>query len=196
MEFGDAIPTLFLVEATLYKFIMLVGALCIMAFSKTGMAAEGYEILFKRTASKLSRQEKMDIFNQLGFRLSKERKFIIDDTCEENVSPDVEVTDLNGDGIDEVFIIWGNTCTSGHTGQSITLFIKDRKGRFVKNLDVPGNSYNRLSQRNKGFPNLIIGGPGFCYAVWKWSGIKYEYKCSREDAPRACAQIDVTTVCK
>jgi hypothetical protein len=185
-----------MVEATLDKFFMLGVALCIMAFSIPGMAAEGYDMLYKGTASKLSRQEKMDIFSQLGFRLSKDRKFIIDETCEEDVSPDVEVTDLNGDGIDEVFVIWGNTCTSGHTGQSITLLIKDRKGRFVKNIDVPGNNYDRLSQRNKGFPDLLIGGPGFCYDVWQWSGIKYEYKCSREDAPGACAQIDVTKVCK
>ncbi|MBI5655357.1 MAG: hypothetical protein HZC44_00430 [Geobacter sp.] len=175
--------------------ILGVAFLCITAFVANANAVEGYEILFRDTKSNLSKQEKRFILKELGFRLSKNRKYIADDTCGEDVSPSVEVVDLNGDGIEEVVVSWGNTCTSGMTGQSITLFIKDRKGRFVKNLDFPG-SYEKLSSRSKGFPDLLISGPGFCHGVWQWTGTKYNYKCSREEEPGGCARKDVKTVCK
>jgi hypothetical protein len=159
------------------------------------MADEGYEILFKGTTSKLSKQDKQQIFKKLGFRLSKDKKFIVDDTCGENISPRVEIVDLNGDGVDEVFVSWGNTCTSGMTGRSITLFVKDSSGQFIKNLDFPG-IYKKLATKNKGFPDIEIGGPGFCFAIWQWNGTKYDYKCSREEEPGGCTRKDVMSICK
>jgi hypothetical protein len=169
--------------------------LCVSAFDSAGMAAEGYEILFKGTTSKLSKQDKQRIFKKLGFRLSKNKKFIVDDTCGEDVSPSVEVVDLNGDGVEEVFVNWGNTCTSGMAGQSVTLFVKDRTGQFVENLGFPG-SYEKLATQNKGFPDILIGGPGFCFAVWQWNGTKYEYKCSREEEPGGCSRKGIKSICK
>lgn len=169
--------------------------MCFSASVADSIAVEGYEILFKDTKSKLSKVEKQQIFKTLGFRLSKDKKYIVDDTCDEDVSPSVEVVDLNGDGIEEVFVSWGNTCTSGMTGHSVTLFIKNRKGRFIKNLDFPGG-YEKLASRSKGFPDLLITGPGFCYGLWQWTGTRYEYKCSREGEPGGCTRKDVKTVCK
>lgn len=178
------------------KSIVLVATLLYTsAFASAGMAAGGYDMLFKGTKSKLSKQEKQQMFKQLGFRLSKNKKFIVDDTCGEDVSPEVEIVDLNGDGMEEVFVSWGNTCTSGRAGQSITLFVKDRTGQFVKNLDMPG-TYEKLSSRHNGFPDLMIGGPGFCHGIWQWKGAKYDYKCSREENPGDCAAAGVKTVCK
>lgn len=172
-----------------------IALICVLALPVGCIAAEGYEILFKGTKSKLSKSEKQQIFDKLGFRLSDNRKFLIDDTCGEDVSPSVEVVDLNGDGVDEVFVNWGNTCTSGMAGRSVTLFIKNRSGQFIENLGFPGSS-EKLPSRNKGFPDLMIGGPGFCHSVWQWTGSKYEYKCSREEQPGGCAWKGVDTVCK
>ncbi len=120
-----------------------IALLYILTITITVMAAEDYEMLFKDTTSKLSKQDKQQIFKKLGFRLSKDKKFIIDDTCDMDVSPHVEIVDLNKDGVEEVFVNWGNTCTSGMTGQSITLFVKDQSGQFVENLGFPG-SYEKL----------------------------------------------------
>lgn len=82
--------------------ILGVTFLCFSASVADSIAVEGYKILFNGTKSKLSEVEKQHIFKTLGFRLSKDKKFIVDDTCDEDVSPSVEVVDLNGDGIDEV----------------------------------------------------------------------------------------------
>lgn len=105
------------------------------------------------------------------------------------------MVDLNGDGVEEVFVSWGNTCTSGLAGRSISLFVKDRHGRFVENLGFPGSS-EILTSRNEGFPDLMIGGPGFCHGVWQWTGTKYGYKCSIEEEPEACSRKGIKTICR
>jgi hypothetical protein len=170
--------------------LLLMGAI----FVNTGIAAEGYEILFKGTTSKLSKKEKQQIYKQLGFRLSRDKKLIVDGTCGD-VSPRVEVVDLNGDGVDEVFVEWGNLCTSGNTGRSISLLIKDPAGQYAGNLGFPASSYEKLATKERGFPDLVFGGPGFCHGVWQWTGTKYDYKCSLEETPGGCASKGVATVC-
>lgn len=161
----------------------------------TGWTAEGYEVLFKGTKSKLTKEEKQQIFKKLGFRLASDKRTIVDETCDQDVSPQVELADLNGDGMEEVFVNWGNTCTSGAAGQTITLFVKGRKGQFVENLNIPGQ-YRKLPTKTKGFQDLLIGGPGFCQGVWRWTGGKYDYKCSREEQLGACASAGIKTVCR
>ena len=174
---------------------LCIASLCVLVSAGACEAANGYEMLFNSTISKLSQQEKQQIFTKLGFQLSKDKKFIIDDTCGEDVSPVVEVVDLNGDGVEEIFVKWGNTCTSGMTGQSVTLFVKDLSGRYAEDLGFPGG-YEKLPTKNKGFPDLLISGPGFCHGVWQWTGVKYEFKCGQEEQPGACAQKDVDKICK
>lgn len=172
-----------------------IASLCVLVSASACEAANDYEMLFESTTSKLSKQEKQQIFKKLGFRLSKNKKFIIDDTCGENVSPSIEVVDLNGDGAEEVFVSWGNTCTSGMVGQSGTLFVKDPSGRYTENFGFPGG-YEKLPTKNKGFPDFLISGPGFCHGVWQWTGVKYEFKCGQEEQPGACAKKNVDKICK
>jgi hypothetical protein len=85
------------------------------------------------------------------------------------------VEDLNKDGIDEIFVLGGNTFLSGHAGSSVWLFIHDADGRYRQQLGFPAASYEILPETSNGFPDLRFGGPGFCQAVWHWSGVDYEY---------------------
>ena len=116
--------------------------ICILGFAATCMASESCEMLFKGASSKLSKQDKQQICDKLGFSFSKNKEFV-DETCGD-LSPEVEVVDLNGDGVMEVFVNYGNSCTSGNTGRSITLFIKDAAGRYAENLGFPAIDYKRL----------------------------------------------------
>lgn len=159
-----------------------------------GIAAEGYEILFKGVTSKLSLEEQQRIFEKLGFRLSDNGKFYTE-YCDEDVSPEVEVIDLNGDGVPELFVHWGNPCTSGNAERSISLFIKNAFGHYVINLGFPAIAYRILATQNQGLPDLEFGGPGSCRGVWRWNGYKYEYKCSREEEPGGCTKKGVSTLC-
>ena len=65
---------------------------------------------------------------------------LVDPYCGD-VAPRVEIIDLNVDGVAEVFVHWGNTCTSGTTGSSIVLFVKDGQGRYVSHLGFPAAEY-------------------------------------------------------
>ena len=166
---------------------MIFAILAVVAmFSSSVMAAEGYELLFHGTTSKLTKAEKQQIFKVLGFRLSKDKKFITDETCGDDVHPNVKIDDLNGDGIEEVFVTWGNTCTSGMAGQTISLLIKGASGRYIDNLGFTANEYEKLSTRNKGFPDLKLLGPGFCHQVWRWNGKKYQHFRDEPEVKGGC----------
>lgn len=97
----------------------------------------------------------------------------------------VDVTDLNADGEHEVFVRWGNACTSGIAGSSLSLFLKDPDGRFRHELGFPAGGY-RVLTRGNGYPDLEIGGPGFCFPVWSWTGTAYEQACSMPQAGGTC----------
>jgi hypothetical protein len=105
-----------------------------------------------------------------------------------------EVVDLNGDGSYEVFIYWGNACTSGGTGSSLSLFTKDSSGGYRDQLGFPAAGYTTLPARNDGYPDLQFGGPGFCFAVWSWNGNNYEFKCNSPQEEGGCQLTG--TVCQ
>jgi hypothetical protein len=171
--------------------VLLTASMCV----SESIAAGSPEVLFKGVTSKLTLEEKQQILGQMEFRMSEDGKFFVE-YCDQDVSPVVEVVDLNGDSVEEVFVYWGNPCTSGNTGSSISLFVKDAVGQYAMCLGFPANSYRRLETENKGFPDLEFGGAGFCRGVWQWNGREYEYKCSREEEPGGCIRRGVKTLCK
>jgi hypothetical protein len=175
----------------IFALVLLAASMCI----SDSIAAENYEILFKGVTSKLTLEEQQQIFEQLKFRISEHGKFFVE-YCEDDVSPVVEVVDLNEDGVEEVFVYWGNPCTSGNSERSISLFVKDAVGQFAMNLGFPAITYRRLVTKNQGFPDLEFGGAGFCQGVWQWNGCKYDYKCSREQQPGDCIRKGVKTLCE
>lgn len=61
------------------------------------------------------------------------------------------------------------------TGASISLFIRDGKGIYQPNLGFPGLSPDLLRTGSSGFPDLVIGVPGFKQPVWRWNGVNYEH---------------------
>jgi len=146
-------------------------------FSQTGTTLNPVATqLFENVKTKLSVQEKNQIAAGLGFILSgNEREpFAHDkDSKEYPFAAMVSPTDLNGDGKEEIFIIYGNSFTSGHAGSSVSVFISNSTGNYTQNLGFPGTSPDVLQTFNQGYPDLLIGGPGFEYPVWRWNGKEY-----------------------
>lgn len=138
---------------------------------------EGAALLFEKTQTSLTTEEKNFIFEQFPFLLSNDGKAFVIDYDEEKTSPfnaTVYPADLNDDGQEEIFINYGNTLTSGNTGQSVALFIKNDSGAFEKNLDFPGLAEIMPTVHN-GFRELVIGGPGSSFPVWRWDGKEYDF---------------------
>jgi hypothetical protein len=141
--------------------------------------------LFKGVKSIITVSEKNFIAQQTGFILSgnKEQPFALDkDSKEYPFTITVLPTDLNKDGKEEIFISFGNTYTSGNTGSSIALFIKNAAGVYEMNFGFPGMLPDVLTTTNKDYPDLVIGGPGFEFPVFRWNGKAYDNYKTMSDA--------------
>jgi hypothetical protein len=142
-------------------------------------------LLFKNVITKLSVAEKNAIAAKTGFFLSgvKGRPFALDkESGDYPFAAVVMPTDMNKDGQEEIFISFGNTYTSGLTGSSIALFIKGADGVYADQLGFPGTIPDALGETCLGYPDLLIGGPGFEYPVWRWDGKAYGYSRTVKDA--------------
>ena len=102
------------------------------------------------------------------------------------------MVDLNADGVQEVFVQWGNACTSGLTGRSLSLFIKDSSGSYQPQFGFPAFGWTRLDSESHGWPDLSFGGPGFCRPRWTWQRDAYEFKCNLPQIDGGCEfQVNV-----
>ena len=152
-----------------------------VAFYLTPLSAQSLNpvasSLFTSARSKLSTAEKNLIANKLGFILSgnKDLPFALDkDSKDYPFAAIVMPTDLNKDGKEEIFITYGNSFTSGNAGSSVVLFIKNSSGTYEMNLGFPGMTPDILTTMNKGYPDILVGGPGFEFPVLRWNGTLYD----------------------
>ena len=158
------------------RLLIAIFALCFPFLLQAQSLTEGATLLFKNSKSNLTPSEKNKLFIDLQFRLSKDRnQFVADGDVNKEFPFDVHVmpTDFNKDGKEEVFIVYGNSYTSGGAGSSVVVFIKNAAGKYESQLGFPGTAPDVLATVNKGYPDLLIGGPGSEYPVWKWNGINY-----------------------
>ncbi len=152
------------------------------------MATEGSSLLFAKGAGKLTPSQQREIFAKLDLKLAPDGKGFVDSVCGQPAGADVEFRDMNGDGKDEVLVIFGNTCLSGHAGSSVLLFIQNAAGKYEANFGFPAASADPKAEKSQGYPDLLIGGPGFCFGVWRWNGKQYAHHRDEPQAPGGCAE--------
>jgi hypothetical protein len=167
-------------------YVLIAGMLLLSftIFAQTARLSPLAAELFKGVKSLITISEKNFIAQQTGFILSgnKEQPFALDkDSKEYAFSITVFPTDLNKDGKEELFIRFGNTYTSGNTGSSVALFIKNASGVYEMNFGFPGMLPDVLTTANKGYPDVVIGGPGIEFPVFRWNGKAYDnYKIIKD----------------
>jgi hypothetical protein len=160
--------------------IMLIMPLVIFAQKQAAVLTEGTQLLFKNTKSKLTANEKNWLFKQINFSLSKDKKKLMSEGVEVEVQ--VYITDLNKEGMEEVFIVMKSTALFGNTGEAFTLFIKNSKGILELHDEIGAGIAMVLLSKKAGYPDIAIGGPGFKFPVYKWDGKKYKYLKEINDA--------------
>lgn len=148
--------------------------------------ARAEALLFSDGTGGLSEADRSSIATALGWSVSDDRRTLVDETCGLPLRHEVSFPDLNGDGQSEVVVDFGNACTSGMAGTSVVLFVRDDLGRYRPSLSVPGLIAEIRPPGKLGFAGLLIGGPGFCFGVWRWTGERYEHVRNEPQAPGGC----------
>jgi hypothetical protein len=137
-----------------------------------------YELLFGEAAP-LSTRDKAAAFAALEtiFSVSADGSRLEDPNCGD-IGARAETVDLNGDGVFEIFLQWGNTCTSGMAGRSIGLLVRNAGGDYQFELGFPAAGWLAMDSSENGWPDLSFGVPGFCQPVWARTAGAYQFKCS------------------
>lgn len=84
-----------------------------------------------------------------------------------------ERRDLNGDGRPEAIITEGGTYCYGNTGAAFWVMSQQADGRWKRMYNSVGIADIRRTKGADGWPDIGIGGPGFCMPVVRWNGRAY-----------------------
>ena len=158
-----------------------LGPVLVFVLTSVAYANPASDHLFKGAKTSLS-QDRESIAKQVGLTLSKDEKSFVDETGQP-LTVEIRELHLNADRKPEVLvIISGSAAKFGLTGRGVQLYIKNSKGRYVRNLGFPAADVKVLTTRTKGYRDLLILDPGFQCPVWRWNGSSYDYshtvKCS------------------
>jgi hypothetical protein len=83
------------------------------------------------------------------------------------------VRDLNGDGRPEAVVTEGGTYCYGNTGTGFTVVSKQADGSWKSMHSATGMASFLTTKGADGWPDIEIGGPGFCFPVVRWDGSAY-----------------------
>ncbi len=124
--------------------------------------------------AKLSPADEAAAFKGAGFTLKgKQWRACDDPTASYTPGAIQEVRDLNGDGYVEAVLTEGGTFCYGNTGAGYSLVSKQADGSWKLLSAGPGILSVLATKGVDGWPDIEIGGPGFCFPVERWNGRKY-----------------------
>ncbi len=84
-----------------------------------------------------------------------------------------QVTDLNGDGRPEAVVVEGGSYCYGNTGTAFWLVSQQANGTWKLMYNQVGIAEFLKTTGVGGFPDILVGGPGFCFPVMRWNGTDY-----------------------
>lgn len=107
--------------------------------------------------------------------------------CDKHQEVEVELRDLNGDGRTDAVITDHGTECFGMTGTGYTLVTKDASGAWRTLFHNQGMPDFQATRGAGGWPDIVNGGPGFCFPVLRWNGSDYALLRWKAEEPGACA---------
>lgn len=122
----------------------------------------------------LSAAEQAAAFKAAGFPLKGKRWQACDDpTAGYTPGAISEVRDLNGDGRPEAVITEGGSYCYGNVGLGYSLVSKQANGTWKLITSGTGIVTFLTTTGVGGWPDIEIGGAGFCFPVERWNGRQY-----------------------
>lgn len=116
------------------------------------------------------------IFRAAGFtKRGAQWRSACDDPGTLSYSPGAieERKDLNGDGRPEAIVTEGGTYCYGNTGTGFWLVSQQTDGSWKLITNDMGMPEFLKTKGAAGWPDILIGGPGFCFPVKRWNGQAY-----------------------
>lgn len=83
------------------------------------------------------------------------------------------VSDLNGDGLPDAVIAEDGSFCYGFTGTGFALVSKQASGQWRLMTHSTGIPEFLSTRGADGWPDVLIGLPGFCFPVERWDGTQY-----------------------
>ncbi|MBB5686243.1 hypothetical protein [Sphingobium boeckii] len=128
------------------------------------------------SAPALSAIDQVALFKAAGFiKRGKQWRSDCDDPGTLSYGPgQIEtVKDLNGDGRPEAVVIESGTYCYGNTGSGFWLLSKQADASWKLMTQYTGLAEFLKTRGVGGWPDILIGGPGFCFPVVRWNGREY-----------------------
>jgi hypothetical protein len=92
--------------------------------------------------------------------------------------------DLNGDGRPEAVVTEGGAICYGMTGTHFWLLSKQASGGWKRLYDETAMPEFLATKGISGWPDIVLGGPRFCFAVMRWNGKIYALNRFEYDGKR------------
>jgi hypothetical protein len=107
--------------------------------------------------------------------------------CDKSQELLIELRDLNGDGRPDAVITDSGTECFGNTGTGYVLVTKEASGTWRKLFENQGIPDFQPTRGVGGWPDIVNGGPGFCFPVLRWNGSDYATVRWKAEQAGACA---------
>ncbi|MEO6715796.1 MAG: hypothetical protein ABIM50_00900 [Novosphingobium sp.] len=148
-------------------FAMLWGALLLFFAGSAAVAAEAQ--------IRLTTADQAAAFRAAGFNLVGRQWKACGDPGTDSYTPGaIEVLrDIDGDGLPDAVITEGSTSCFGMTGTGFSLVSKRANGSWRLIHESQGIATILPRRAARGWPDIEIGGPGFCFPVVRWNGRAY-----------------------
>lgn len=123
----------------------------------------------------LSAADQAAAFRAAGFRLARGKWRNCDDpgTAGYAAGAIEQARDVDGDGLPDAVVTEGSTFCFGMTGTGFAVVSKQPGGAWKLITQSEGVATFLPRRAAKGWPDLEIGGPGFCFPVHRWNGRAY-----------------------
>lgn len=125
--------------------------------------------------SQLSGADRAAAFRAAGFKQVAGRWEACDAPKDSVYTPGTieRVSDLNGDGRPEAIITEGSTYCYGSAEVGFSIVSKEVSGTWKLITGSQGVATILKTKGVGGWPDIEVGGPGFCFPVERWNGTEY-----------------------
>jgi hypothetical protein len=136
--------------------------------------AWGPQALAESAGAALTEADQQAVFKAAGAVQRKGMWLMCADDPNSSGASIESVRDLNGDGRPEAVVSEGGTFCYGHAGMGFQLLSEQADGRWRVMTGGSGIPQFLKTRGAGNWPDISIGGPGFCFPVERWNGKAYE----------------------